>query len=259
MISFDAGLFADVLHDLSSVEAVLAQPSPWLDEPKHRAYYDKKLELLIAELEHLGLKVSKKKAVHLRVMISTTIKTFTEEASCRSVRNHCGGLRENLMYELDGRKFYGPIDGYAKYYDQVQLFGKDVFDNFASANEDIYEAGMCLSLERGTACVMHLMRVQEAGLKALAAAVGVTDKNDWGTYLRDIHTALDQRAKSAGARSEAEQFYAESAATFDRLKRAYRTPTMHPDKSYSPERAEQILLAAKDFMATLATRLSEVP
>jgi hypothetical protein len=134
-----------------------------------------------------------------------------------------------------------------------------VFEKFPSANEDIYEAGMCVALERGTACVMHIMRVQEVGLKALAAALGITDKNDWGSYLREIHSELDKRAKAAGARSDDEQFYSESAATFDRLKRAYRNPTMHPEKSYSPDRAEHILLAARDPMATLATRLSEVP
>jgi hypothetical protein len=32
---------------------------------------------------------------------------------------------------------------------------------------------------------------------------------------------------------------------------------MHPEKTYSQERAEEILLATKSFMTHLATRLSE--
>ena len=51
---------------------------------------------------------------------------------------------------------------------------KDVFNAFPSANNDILEASNCLALERGTATVMHLMRVAEVGLKALASALGVT-------------------------------------------------------------------------------------
>src|SRR5205085_4966881 len=46
-----------------------------------------------------------------------------------------------------------------QYFNQITPFGEEVFNCFASANDDIYEAGMCLALDRGTACVMHLMRV----------------------------------------------------------------------------------------------------
>ncbi len=166
-------------------------------------------------------------------------------------------LANSVMLELEGRKFYGPLRSFEKYYDHLALFGEPVFNNFPSANDDIYEAGMCLALERATACVMHLMRVLEIGLGALAKAVGVEPQNDWGAYLRKIQEELDRRAKSSGARSPDEQFYAEAAVSFDRLRRAFRNPTMHPDKSYSQERAEEILLSTKSFMAHLATRLSE--
>ncbi len=116
---------------------------------------------------------------------------------------------------------------------------------------------MCLALERPTACVMHLNRALECALAALAKAVDITKQNDWGSYIREIGKQLDARAKAAGARSADEQFYAEAAANFDRLRRAYRNPTMHPEKVYSQDQAEEILLATKSFMAHLATRLSE--
>jgi hypothetical protein len=98
-----------------------------------------------------------------------------------------------------------------QYYNQITPFGETVFNNLASANDDIYEAGMCLALNRGTACVMHLMRVMEAGLKALAGALSVKPQNDWGAYLREIDAKLDERYKKSGARSSDEQFYAEVA------------------------------------------------
>lgn len=136
-------------------------------------------------------------------------------------------------------------------------FGKSVEANFHSANEDIYEACKCLALERSTACVMHLMRVSEAGLAALAGTLGVTKKNDWGAYLREIDKELEARAKASGARTDDEQFYAEAAASFDHLRRAWRNPTMHVDRSYSPERATEIFEAVKSFMRHLSARLKE--
>ena len=166
-------------------------------------------------------------------------------------------LGNTLFMELDQRKFYGPLERFTKYFEQEKLFGDEVFDRFPSANDDIYEAGTCLALERATACVMHLMRVLECGLAALAKMLAITQQNDWGAYLRKIGAELDARAKAAGARSADEQFCAEAAANFDRLRRAYRNPTMHAEKTYSQDRAEEILLATKSFMGHLATRLSE--
>ncbi len=153
--------------------------------------------------------------------------------------------------------FFEPDSKYKEYFGGSQLFGIEVFNSFPSANDDIAEAGNCLALERPTACVMHLMRVCEAGLKALAKALSIGERNDWGSYIRDINTELDKRAKTAGARSNQEQFYSEASASFDRLKRAWRNPAMHVDRSYTQQRAEEIFLAVKSFMVYLASHLSE--
>jgi hypothetical protein len=139
----------------------------------------------------------------------------------------------------------------------ISLLGDEVFKNLPSANEDIQEAGTCLALERATASVMHLMRVLEAGLAVLAKTLGVTKQNDWGRYLREIDDALAASIEASGARSADEQFYAEVATTIDHMRRAWRNPTMHPEKTYSPERAEEILQSVRSFMRHLATKLHE--
>ncbi len=95
------------------------------------------------------------------------------------------------------------------------------------------------------------------GLAVLASTVGVAKQNDWGEYLREIDKPLTARIKNAGARSPDEQFYAETATTIDNMRRSWRNPTMHPDKSYSPERAEEILQSVRSFMRHLATKLHE--
>ncbi len=128
---------------------------------------------------------------------------------------------------------------------------------FSTANEDIAEAGKCLACGRATACVMHLNRVMEVGLKALAAAGGVGPQNNWGKYLSEIEQELQRRMKASGARTADEQFYAEAHAMFDSVRRAWRNPTMHVAKTYTEERAEEILIAVRSFMRHLATKLHD--
>lgn len=152
---------------------------------------------------------------------------------------------------------------YLEYFSDPQFFdSKDAATNrvsiqFLSAAEDIAESGKCLACGRSTACVMHLNRIMEVGLKALAAALGIGPQNDWGKYLTKIENELQVRMKASGARTADEQFYAESHAMFDSVRRAWRNPTMHVDKTYAEERAEEILIAVRSFNPHLATKLHE--
>jgi hypothetical protein len=145
----------------------------------------------------------------------------------------------------------------AQFFDSKDATAKKVSVEFPSANEDIAEAGKCLACGRSTACVMHLNRVAEVGLRALAKALNVPEQNDWGKYLQGIDTELQKRMKSSGVRTSDEQFYAEASITFDGVRRAWRNPTMHVDKTYTSERAEEILVAVRSFMRHLATKLHD--
>jgi HEPN domain-containing protein len=170
----------------------------------------------------------------------------------------------NRLEDECKRKFVLSIDGdHSKYYSHAQLFDSSddnvpkVSAQFSSANEDIAEAGNCLACGRPTACVMHLNRIVEVGLKALAAALGSAPQNDWGKYLSKIDEELQTRMKASGSRTTDEQFYAEAQLTCDSVRRAWRNPTMHVDKTYTEERAEEILIAVRSFMRHLATKLHD--
>lgn len=131
-------------------------------------------------------------------------------------------------------------------------FGKQVLDAFRDANDDIADAAKCLAVGLGTSCVMHLQRVNEVALKALAAALNVSAQNDWGAYIREIGEELNKRMKVSGKRTDDEQFFAELVVTFEALKRAYRNPSMHADKHYGEDRAKEIFVATRAFMKHLA-------
>jgi hypothetical protein len=177
------------------------------------------------------------------------------EGTWSEFRQTCVEVYNTVQCEAKTKLFlYVPGDK-AQLYNLQQPFGPEVFAHFFPANDDISEASTCLALDRGTACVMHLSRVAEVGLKALAAELQMKPQNDWGRYLAEINNELELRYKTAGARSEEEQFFAEAALTFDQMRRAWRNPSMHVDRSYSPERAQEILEAVRSFIKHLATRL----
>lgn len=144
-----------------------------------------------------------------------------------------------------------------EFFDPTEPSAAKVSVQFSSAAEDISEAGKCLACGRGTACVMHLNRVMEVGLGALAGAVGVGPQNDWGKYLDKIDKELQHRLTTSGARTTDEQFYSEVHITFDGVRRAWRNPTMHVDKTYTVEHAEEIMIATRSFMRHLATKLHD--
>jgi len=165
-------------------------------------------------------------------------------------------LHGRLVDELGRTTCFALWGRIEELYRADQLFGKEVAQQFPASGEDIAEAGKCLALARGTACVMHLQRVLECGLDALGKAVGVSKPlRDWGKYVEEIAKELERRFKVSGARTPDEQFYAEAYITFDAIRRAWRNPSMHVEKTHTVEQADAIFVAAKSFMKHLATRL----
>lgn len=166
-------------------------------------------------------------------------------------------LYQRLLDELEDDIFLQIGVEQTSLFENPTAFGSEVFNAFGSANDDIFEASTCLALDRGTACVMHLSRVVEVGLRVLADTLGLPQRNDWGKHLDDIDKELTKRYKSSGTRTPDELFYSEAAAQIGHIKTAWRNPGMHVDKSYGPDRASDIFLAVKSFMRHLATRLHE--
>jgi hypothetical protein len=245
MLTLDASRFVQVVEWVNRNRELLKKLKGPISE-EDVEFLTEGINETIEHLNGLDLSVSAAAARHV-----------LDASEYPEVHRRLVQLSDTLGFELEQRKFYRPIRQFEKYYDQSKLFGDEVFTAFPSANNDISEAGSCLALERGTACVLHLMRVVEVGLRALATSLGVGHQNDWGSYLREIDTALQTKIKAGGKRSADEQFYAEARVTIDGVRMAWRNPTMHIESSYSPERAEDILSSVRTLMRHLAAKLSE--
>jgi hypothetical protein len=146
----------------------------------------------------------------------------------------------------------------AKYFAEPMLFGKEVNDRFPAAIDDIEEAGKCLALGRATGCVLHTMRCLEVGLRALGAALDIPYAPSWESYLQQIAQNIAAKHKNKTTKwKRDEKFYRDLSGDLLTIKQAWRNPTMHVDRKYSTDEAEQIFIAAKSLMQRLASHFSE--
>jgi len=167
-------------------------------------------------------------------------------------------LKTRLKDELNEREFFYVLPTRLKFYKTPMLFGKDVNDRFPKAIDDIEEAGKCLALGQGTACVLHTMRIIEVGLKALASALNIPYAPSWESYLKQISDKIALKHKNKTAKwKRDEKFYRDLSGDLLIVKQVFRNPTMHVDRKYSADEAEQIFTAAKSFMERLAAHFSQ--
>jgi len=180
-------------------------------------------------------------------------------------------IREGLFAEIKKHTFVSlPAEG-VKYFDQEKLFGEDVYQKFPSARYDIKEAGNAFAFELNTACVFHLMRASEYGLRALAddRQVQLTTKGgnpfplDFGTWedvLRELGRKLDDvtawERPLGKIRTQAIEFYT-NAIEEARAIKEWRNPTMHTRADYTSGSADQIRTHVERFLVGLSSRISE--
>jgi hypothetical protein len=104
-------------------------------------------------------------------------------------------LKTRLKDELIEREFFYVPPAKVPFYTDAMLFGKGVNDRFPQVIDDIEEAGKSLALGRGTACVLHTMRVLETGLKVMAKGLDIAYAPSWESYLKQIATNIGMERK----------------------------------------------------------------
>lgn len=139
--------------------------------------------------------------------------------------------------------FQEPLDGWG-----------DVLAKFPSCAVDIEEASKCLALNRSTACVFHSMRVVEAGLEALAKALGIPyEYKNWDPVLKQLaHIAETEYQKLEDRWKGQRQKFLDARERLTAIKDALRNPTMHVRGTFTEEMAEDVYRSARGFMNHLA-------
>ena len=168
-----------------------------------------------------------------------------------------------LQDELGSQYFVHLNEQDVKFYGQKTLFGVVVADKFPKASEDIEAAGNCLALQQPTACVFHLMRTLEAGLRALATDVGlIFDKQNWHNIIEEIESAIKRERETLPKGTERDHrltFLSAAAKEFFYFKDGWRNHVSHNRSSYDQYQALSAFEHVRTFINHLSTKLSENP
>lgn len=242
MLRFHADKFLSVLNHLNILNGALQGDvqDVW---DKNGSYIAGRLDELIKQLDALGLNVSRRKAEGLKFMF------VMPQPNAELAKRYIAELFERIEHELDGRLFYYFAWNADLYESPLARFGDQVGDTFKGSAEEIECAGKCLALGQGTACVFHLMRAMEASVKVLGSTLGINDvEKEWGKILSELKSKIETMP-SGEHRDE----WSACHSNLYHVKQAWRNPTMHPKKTYTPEQAEEVFYAVAAFMRHLAT------
>lgn len=177
-------------------------------------------------------------------------------------------LRDLVNNDLWKRRFaYVPV-AKADVHDKAGHTWEIVWKQFPSAKEDVQEAVNCYALGCNTACVFHLMRVAEYGLRALAREQKIKlpkgrplEWADWQEIIAALNKKVELIAnkKRGPARDAALEFYRATIGQFSAFKDVYRNNVMHSRDSYDEHKAASVLSHVSEFMTILSGKIDENP
>lgn len=164
-------------------------------------------------------------------------------------------LYGRMRDELDASSVFYLDAEQARLYTQPHPFGNEVADKFPQAIVDVEEAAKCLALDRGTACVFHLMRVLEVGLQSYGTKLGLgfADMKNWQKILNDVGGKMKSLPQSTRAEKEYLGRCQAIHAHLQAVKDAWRNDVMHPLASHTPEQARDVWTHTGSFMRSLAS------
>ena len=151
---------------------------------------------------------------------------------------------------------------------QVEGEWAHIIKAFRETKADIVAGVDCYAIEHNTACVFHMMRVAEHGLRALARERRVKLKNDkplthenWNTIIEETDKKAQEIQKTARAgdqKDAALAFYNGALAHLRALKDRYRNRVMHARETFNPHEAGDATFHTKSLMAGLATKINDL-
>lgn len=256
MLHLNLSALSESMSSLGSLEAILQNPVELMAGSRDQA--KEVVTSLRSLLVTMGLTVSLRKADRLIEVLSSAAdwkKTSRVQMLVNQlvvcVKDEADSV---LAWQVPREKLI---------FFEREPFNPEVHAGFPSANDDIEEAGKCLGMGRNTAAVFHLMRVMETGLRALGKSLNDPNldpkKNpSWETILRKCDQELQKPHKDRASEWTADDaFFSTATANLRSVKDAWRNPTMHVERRYNDEEAQEVWNAARAFMRHLATKLSE--
>lgn len=165
-------------------------------------------------------------------------------------------LQTHLAQELSHHVFLRMES--PQYYGKSPQFAQLVTEIYPEVAYDVVEAGNCLAMDRGTACVFHLTRIMEFGLQKIGQRLKIEkmQNKSWQQVLNHISTSVSRMPESTPVLRKKKESYNEMIALFEAVKTAWGDAEIEPKPVYSTKEAETLLCAVNKFMVQVASVLN---
>lgn len=234
-----------LIHDLDKRESV---PGDEILSDDHCKKADKLLGFYQDHVTYLGLTDLLSPILEIRLV--NFYKPYRWADYAADVRY----LQKRVDEELSKVTFgFIPADR-VPYYGNENLLNPKARERFPLAAREVFEAGICYANGCDTACVFHLMRAAEYGLRALAKKLRISfktkkgasvpiDLQEWGTIIEKIESTIDAMKSLPKGRRKSDdlKFYSEVAKEFRYLKDAWRNHVMHTRTFYDEHQAMGVM------------------
>jgi hypothetical protein len=175
----------------------------------------------------------------------------TGSVSSKQLSKVLSEVENTIRREMSCVQFFYMPSEQTDFYSQNELFGAQVNAKFPSIQYDMEEAGNSFAMGRGTACVFHLMRIMEVGVREFGKKLGVSlvNEKNWQNILDELNKAIKILSPKAAGTVEMSQ----ASANLYAVKLGWRNEVMHPKDTYTLEEAKNLIGQVKLFMGQLAT------
>lgn len=248
MLLLDSEKFLHLLRQLHELSGVLLIS---MGEGEHTLSIDKTMrgdaENLISLLGDLSLSMSLIEAKRLRRFLEDGKVEF------KAARERIRALADRIHDEIGMRKLLVLSEQEAQLYSNTEPFGSEIAAKFQDAKDDIEDAAKCLSLDRGSACVFHLMCVMDVALnRFVMPLLGSYDPTwDWNTLLDKTIKPINAMPTSTREELIKKDQYLAVHADLHAVRRAWRNPTMHDRRRYMSAEARDVFNSVGAFMRDL--------
>lgn len=228
----------------------------------------KRLQLHLSDLlEHCQphLPMTAAAALKLRAAIDPDLmSTWQPQQASTALQFMTLGVIETLENELALSVFFRLTEARRSYFEAPTDGWKEVIARFPNTVSNIEEMNKCFALSRYAAAVYHACQVLELGLIDLGIFLEVKDpKSGFTAVTRELkklvengHSNVPQRYRNCF------DFLEQMHGIIEALKSAWRNKVDHAQRSlvlmtvdFTPDIADEILLASRSFMRRLATEM----